>query len=87
MAVDDWPLLRWRMREYTHGRWGTEIVRRNAELVAEEVIAAVTDLGPSYGGTDRGASWESDYRAAGKGPGGIAVIQSGSPRRCSPPGC
>ena len=30
MAVDDWPLLRWRMREYTHGRWGTEIVKKNA---------------------------------------------------------
>ena len=31
MAVDDWPLLRWRMREYRHGRWGTEIVKKNAE--------------------------------------------------------
>ena len=31
MAVDDWPLLRWRMREYTHGRWGTEIVKKNAQ--------------------------------------------------------
>ncbi len=31
MAVDDWPLLRWRMREYTHGRWRTEIVEANAE--------------------------------------------------------
>ena len=23
MSVEDWPLLRWRMREYVHGRWGT----------------------------------------------------------------
>ncbi|MGH3581954.1 MAG: DNA glycosylase AlkZ-like family protein, partial [Mycobacterium sp.] len=32
MAVEDWPLLRWRMQEYTHGRWGTEIVRNNKRL-------------------------------------------------------
>ena len=31
MAVDDWPLLRWRMREYTHGRWGTEIVQQERQ--------------------------------------------------------
>jgi uncharacterized protein len=49
MAVEDWPLLRWRMREYTHGRWGTEIVRNNARL-ADEVVAAVTELGPSTAG-------------------------------------
>ncbi|AFM16866.1 hypothetical protein Mycch_2083 [Mycolicibacterium chubuense NBB4] len=44
MAVDDWPLLRWRMREYRHGRWGTEIVKRNAKL-AEDIVAAVAELG------------------------------------------
>ena len=49
MAVDDWPLLRWRMREYTHGRWGTEIVRNNTQL-AEDVVAAVAELGPSTSG-------------------------------------
>ena len=49
MAVEDWPLLRWRMREYVHGRWGVEIVRKNPRLV-EAVIAAVTDLGPSTAG-------------------------------------
>ena len=49
MSIDDWPLLRWRMREYTHGRWGTEIVRNNAKL-AEDVVAAVADLGPSTAG-------------------------------------
>ncbi|BBX36392.1 hypothetical protein MMAG44476_04912 [Mycolicibacterium mageritense DSM 44476 = CIP 104973] len=49
MAVDDWPLLRWRMREYTHGRWGTDIVRKNAKL-AEDVVAAVAELGPSTAG-------------------------------------
>ncbi len=49
MAVDDWPLLRWRMREYADGRWGKEIVRKNRRL-AEDVVAAVADLGPSTAG-------------------------------------
>ncbi len=49
MAVEDWPLLRWRMREYEHGRWGTEIVKKNAKL-AEDVVAAVAELGPSTAG-------------------------------------
>ncbi|BBX03139.1 hypothetical protein BST36_04745 [Mycolicibacterium moriokaense] len=49
MAVDDWPLLRWRMREYTHGRWGTEIVKKNPRL-AEDIVAAVAELGPSTAG-------------------------------------
>ena len=46
MAVDDWPLLRWRMREYTHGRWGTEIVKKNAKL-ADDIVATLAELGPS----------------------------------------
>ncbi len=49
MAVDDWPLLRWRMREYTHGRWGREIVKKNPRL-AEDIVAAVAELGPSTAG-------------------------------------
>jgi uncharacterized protein YcaQ len=49
MAVDDWPLLRWRMREYTHGRWGTHIVKANPQLV-EDVVEAVTALGPATAG-------------------------------------
>ncbi len=49
MAVDDWPLLRWRMREYTHGRWGTQIVKKNPRL-ADEIVAAVAELGPSTAG-------------------------------------
>lgn len=49
MAVDDWPLLRWRMRQYTHGRWGTHIVKKNARL-AHDVVDAVKDLGPSTAG-------------------------------------
>ncbi len=49
MAVEDWPLMRWRMREYRHGRWGTEVVKKNAKL-AEDVVAAVIELGPSTAG-------------------------------------
>jgi len=49
MAVEDWPLLRWRMREYTSGRWGVEIVENNPRLV-DDVVAAVAELGPSTAG-------------------------------------
>jgi uncharacterized protein YcaQ len=49
MAVDDWPLLRWRMRQYRHGRWGTHIVKANLEL-ADKIVAAVAELGPSTAG-------------------------------------
>ena len=65
MAVEDWPLLRWRMREYTHGRWGTEIVRNNKRL-AQDVIAAVDALGPSTAGQIE-AHLESEPRGR-KGP-------------------
>lgn len=49
MAVDDWPLMRWRMRQYRHGRWGTHIVKANLEL-ADKIVEAVADLGPSTAG-------------------------------------
>lgn len=65
MAVDDWPLMRWRMREYEHGRWGTEIVRKNAKLT-DDVVAAVAELGPSTAGQIE-AHLESEPRGR-KGP-------------------
>ncbi|TRW84910.1 winged helix-turn-helix domain-containing protein [Mycolicibacterium sp. 018/SC-01/001] len=65
MAVDDWPLMRWRMAEYAHGRWGVEIVKRNAKL-AEDVVAAVTELGPATAGQIE-AHLESEPRGR-KGP-------------------
>jgi uncharacterized protein YcaQ len=49
MAVDDWPLMRWRMREYRHGRWGKHIVKANPQL-ADAIVAAVAELGPSTAG-------------------------------------
>jgi uncharacterized protein len=49
MAVDDWPLMRWRMRQLRHGRWGSHIVKANPEL-ADKIVAAVEELGPSTAG-------------------------------------
>src|SRR4029077_20306517 len=49
MAVGDWPLLRWRMGQYRHGRWGSLIGRANTELV-EDIRAAEAELGPSTAG-------------------------------------
>ncbi len=49
MAVDDWPSLRWRMRQYRHGRWGSHIVKANPQL-ADDIVAAVAELGPSTAG-------------------------------------
>jgi len=49
MAVDDWPLMRWRMREYKHGRWRTEIVKKRQRL-ADDIVAAVAELGPLTAG-------------------------------------
>ena len=49
ISVHDWPLMRWRMREFVHGRWGVEIVEKNPGL-ADDVVAAVAELGPSTGG-------------------------------------
>jgi uncharacterized protein YcaQ len=65
MAVDDWPLLRWRMREYADGRWGKEIVRKNRQL-ADDVVTAVAELGPSTAGQIE-AHLESEPRGR-KGP-------------------
>jgi uncharacterized protein YcaQ len=49
LAVDDWPLLRWRMRQYRHGRWGSHIVKKN-ERLADDILAAVAELGPCTAG-------------------------------------
>ena len=49
MSVDDWPLLRWRMREYKHGRWDTDVVKKNPQL-ADDIVAAVAELGPATAG-------------------------------------
>jgi uncharacterized protein len=65
MSVDDWPLLRWRMRELRHGRWGTHIVKANPRL-AHKIVAAVAELGPVTAGQIE-AHLAAERRAA-KGP-------------------
>ncbi|BBX44168.1 crosslink repair DNA glycosylase YcaQ family protein [Mycobacterium cookii] len=64
MAVDDWPLLRWRMREYRHGRWGKHIVKANPQL-ADDIVAAVAELGPSTAGQIENHLAEVPRRAKG----------------------
>ncbi|WP_197503640.1 winged helix-turn-helix domain-containing protein [Mycobacterium sp. 852002-30065_SCH5024008] len=64
MAVDDWPLLRWRMRQYRHGRWGVHIVKANPQL-ADKIVAAVAELGPSTAG-----QIEAHLEAEPRGPRG-----------------
>ncbi|WP_093147504.1 winged helix-turn-helix domain-containing protein [Saccharopolyspora antimicrobica] len=47
IPIEDWALLRWRMREYG-GAWrrrSRELLERSPELV-DDVLAAVKDLGP-----------------------------------------
>lgn len=63
--VEDWPLLRWRMRQYRHGRWGTHIVKANPQL-AEDIVATVTEIGASTAGQIE-AYLQAEPRGA-KGP-------------------
>lgn len=49
MSIQDWPLMRWRMSEYRHGRWATRLVAAKPKL-AEEVLGAVAELGPCTAG-------------------------------------
>jgi uncharacterized protein YcaQ len=64
MAVDDWPLMRWRMGEYRHGRWGKHIVQANPQL-SEDIVAAVAELGPSTAGQIENHLAETPRRAKG----------------------
>jgi uncharacterized protein len=64
MAVDDWPLMRWRMGHYRHGRWGTHIVKANPRL-ADKIVAAIADIGPSTAG-----QIEAHLATAPRGPRG-----------------
>lgn len=65
MAVDDWPLMRWRMREYQHGRWRTEVVRKRQQL-ADDIVAAVAKHGPSTAGQIE--TYVGEERPGKKGP-------------------
>src|SRR3954447_8482820 len=65
MSVDDWPLMRWRMREYQHGRWRTEVVQKRQRL-ADDVVAAVAKHGPSTAGQIE--TYVGEERPGKKGP-------------------
>src|SRR5215218_10194305 len=65
MAVDDWPLMRWRMGEYQHGRWRTEVVQKRQRL-ADDVVAAVAKHGPSTAGQIE--TYVGEERPGKKGP-------------------
>ena len=65
MAVDDWPLMRWRMREYAHGRWRTEVVQKRQRL-ADDIVAAVAKHGPSTAGQIE--TYVGEQRPGKKGP-------------------
>jgi uncharacterized protein len=65
MAVDDWPLMRWRMREYQHGRWRTEVVQKRQRL-ADDIVAAVAKHGPSTAGQIE--TYVGEERPGKKGP-------------------
>ncbi|WP_280306713.1 winged helix-turn-helix domain-containing protein [Nocardia neocaledoniensis] len=51
IPVDDWPLLRWRMAEYRHGRWSgmRKVVERNPTL-GKDILDVVTEVGAASAG-------------------------------------
>ncbi|MEU2000130.1 winged helix-turn-helix domain-containing protein [Rhodococcus sp. NPDC019627] len=48
IPVEDWPLFRWRMHRYRHGRWAGEarVLDRNPTLAAD-VLDVIRAVGPS----------------------------------------
>ncbi|AYF78956.1 winged helix-turn-helix domain-containing protein [Nocardia yunnanensis] len=51
IPVADWPLLRWRMVRYRHGRWNgmRKVLDRNPAL-ADDVLGVLKQFGPSTAG-------------------------------------
>ncbi|MEV0333729.1 crosslink repair DNA glycosylase YcaQ family protein [Nocardia sp. NPDC050717] len=51
IPVADWPLLRWRMAEYRHGRWSgmRKVVERNPTL-GKDILDVVTEVGAASAG-------------------------------------
>ncbi len=68
VPVEDWPLFRWRMKQYEerYGRWYTSVVKESPALL-DDVLAAVKELGPigagpledalGGGGSRSGGGW------------------------------
>ncbi|MFE9784070.1 winged helix-turn-helix domain-containing protein [Nocardia salmonicida] len=51
IPVADWPLMRWRMAEYRHGRWSgmRKVVERNPTL-GKDILDVVTEVGAASAG-------------------------------------
>ncbi|WP_067691948.1 winged helix-turn-helix domain-containing protein [Nocardia jejuensis] len=51
LPVRDWPLMRWRMVQYRHGRWNgmRQVAERNPGL-AEDILGVLAEFGPSTAG-------------------------------------
>ena len=67
IPVQDWPLMRWRMERYTHGRWGNAraVSERNPRL-GQDILDVVADVGPvSAGDVERHLEMDRPDR---KGP-------------------
>ena len=46
IPVEDWPLMRWRMRKFADGRWGgaSRVIERNPRL-AKDILDAIGEVG------------------------------------------
>ncbi|MGW0175140.1 winged helix-turn-helix domain-containing protein [Rhodococcus sp. NPDC003322] len=55
IPIEDWPLLRWRMRDYAAGRWAGErrVLERNPTL-ARDVLDAIAEVGAATAGDVEG---------------------------------
>ncbi|MFF0814126.1 winged helix-turn-helix domain-containing protein [Rhodococcus sp. NPDC003318] len=51
IPIEDWPLMRWRMRRYAHGRWAGEkrVLERNPTL-GRDVLAVIAEVGATSAG-------------------------------------
>ncbi|WP_328655859.1 winged helix-turn-helix domain-containing protein [Nocardia salmonicida] len=51
IPVADWPLMRWRMAQYRHGRWSgmRKVVERNPTL-GKDILDVVTEVGAASAG-------------------------------------
>ncbi|MEE2057097.1 winged helix-turn-helix domain-containing protein [Rhodococcus artemisiae] len=51
IPVEDWPLMRWRMRRYTGGRWAGErrVLERNPAL-GRDILDVITSVGAASAG-------------------------------------
>lgn len=51
LPVEDWPLMRWRMAQYEHGRWAgmRTVIERNPTL-GKDVLEVIADVGAATAG-------------------------------------